>query len=45
MEGVKIMEQKITLIDACIDFLNAGDYKKAIEVGKLAVEKNILIIC
>jgi len=33
------MEQKITLIDACIDFLNAGDYEKAIEVGKLAVEK------
>ncbi|HBT98459.1 MAG TPA: tetratricopeptide repeat protein [Sulfurihydrogenibium sp.] len=33
------MEQKITLIDACIAFLNAGDYEKAIEVGKLAVEK------
>ena len=28
MEGVKTMEQKITLIDACIYFLNAGDYKK-----------------
>jgi tetratricopeptide (TPR) repeat protein len=39
MEGAKIMEQKITLIDACIDFLNAGNYEKAIEVGKLAVEK------
>jgi tetratricopeptide (TPR) repeat protein len=26
-------------IDACINFLKAGDYKKAIEAGKLAVQK------
>jgi hypothetical protein len=31
-------------IDACSTFIKAGDYKRAIEVGKLAVKKNILKI-
>jgi tetratricopeptide (TPR) repeat protein len=30
---------KKTEIKACWDFINAGDYKRAIEAGKLAVEK------
>jgi tetratricopeptide (TPR) repeat protein len=28
-----------TLIDTCWDFNDAGDYKRAIESGKLAIEK------
>jgi Tfp pilus assembly protein PilF len=36
-------------IDACINFLKAGDYKKAIEAGKLAVQKypenSIVYVC
>ncbi len=28
-----------TPIDACVNFIKAGDYKRAIEAGKLAVKK------